>query len=85
MVVYRYDAWGRVISTTSSLAVTLGKHNPFRYRGYIYDRETGLYYLRSRSYNLTVGRFMNADTLLEIHGELLSANIYSYCENSSIA
>ena len=61
VVEYQYDAWGKAISMTGSLAETLGKRNPFRYRGYVYDEETGLYYLRSRYYNPTVGRFVNAD------------------------
>lgn len=37
-----------LISKTGSLAATIGTLNPFRYRGYVYDEETGLYYLRSR-------------------------------------
>lgn len=48
VVQYAYDAWGRMISKTGSLASTLGSLNPFRYRGYVFDEETGLYYLRSR-------------------------------------
>ena len=51
MVEYVYDAWGNPISKTGTLAATLGTLNPFRYRGYVYDEETGLYYLRSRYYN----------------------------------
>ena len=51
MVEYVYDAWGYLISKTGTMAATLGTVNPFRYRGYVYDEETGLYYLRSRYYN----------------------------------
>ena len=51
VVEYGYDAWGNSISKTGSLAATIGTLNPFRYRGYVYDEETGLYYLRSRYYN----------------------------------
>ena len=39
MVSYSYDAWGKPISKTGTLATTLGKLNPFRYRGYIFDEE----------------------------------------------
>ncbi len=53
-VEYRYDAWGKPISTTGSLTTTLGELNPFRYRGYVWDLETELYYLRSRYYNSIV-------------------------------
>ena len=82
VVEYQYDAWGKAISTTGSLAATLGKRNPFRYRGYVYDEETELYYLRSRYYNPAVGRFMNADT--RVNGTGSAANVYCYCNNSSI-
>ena len=51
VVEYTYDAWGRPLSKTGTKADTLGTLNPFRYRGYVYDEETGLYYLRSRYYN----------------------------------
>ncbi len=51
VVEYKYDAWGKPLSTTDTLAGTLGKENPFRYRGYLYDDETGYYYLRSRYYD----------------------------------
>ena len=43
VVEYAYDSWGKPLSTTGSLASTLGKDNPFRYRGYVYDEETGFY------------------------------------------
>ena len=61
MVSYTYDAWGKMISKTGTLATTLGTLQPFRYRGYIFDEETGLYYLRSRYYNPNLCRFINAD------------------------
>ena len=44
VVEYVYDAWGYPISKTGSLAATIGTLNPFRYRGYVYDEETKLYY-----------------------------------------
>ena len=43
------------------MATTLGTLQPFRYRGCIFDEETGLYYLRSRYYNPNLCRFINAD------------------------
>ena len=36
------------MSTDGTMASTLGAANPLRYRGYVYDTETGLYYLSSR-------------------------------------
>ena len=50
VVSYTYDAWGKLLSTTGTMASTLGAYNPLRYRGYFYDTETGLYYLMSRYY-----------------------------------
>ena len=48
VVSYTYDAWGKILTVTGSKANTIGKYNPLRYRGYVYDTETGLYYLGSR-------------------------------------
>ena len=72
-----YDSWGKVLSTTGSMAGTLGAIQPFRYRGYVYDEETGLYYLRSRYYNPSIGRFLNADNRILI-------NLYRYCKNTPV-
>ena len=77
VVEYTYDAWGKVLSTIGSMANTLGLIQPFRYRGYVYDVETGLYYLRSRYYNPEWQRFLNADAIIE-------ANIYVYCNNCPV-
>ena len=80
---YTYDAWGRVISATGALA----NLNPFRYRGYYYDSETGLYYLQSRYYDPETGRFINADdeTILD-YGlcDIGQYNMFAYCFNSPL-
>ena len=81
VVKYTYDAWGKPLSVTGSLANTIGYYNPFRYRGYVYDVETGLYYLRSRYYNPSWGRFVNAD---EITSEFITCrvdNCFAYCND----
>ena len=75
VVSYGYDAWGSPLWCTGELAETLGKVQPFRYRGYVFDEETGLYYLRSRYYNPRWGRFVNADTIV-------ANNLFLYCLNS---
>lgn len=61
VVEYTYDAWGNPLSVTGTGATTIGQKNPFRYRGYFYDIETGLYYLQSRYYSPKIGRFICAD------------------------
>ncbi len=58
--------------------------NPYRYRGYRYDTETGLYYLNSRYYNPEWGRFLNIDAIGGNIGALLSHNIFAYCSNNPI-
>ena len=83
VVSYGYDAWGAPLWCTGELAETLVKVQPFRYRGYVFDEETGLYYLRSRYYNPGWGRFANADALIGA-GKLLSHNLFAYCSNCSV-
>ena len=77
VVSYVYDAWGAPIGKSGSMAETLGSVQPFRYRGYVFDEETGLYYLRSRYYNPWWGRFVNADCIY-------SANCFAYCGNTPV-
>ncbi|WP_346938633.1 RHS repeat-associated core domain-containing protein [uncultured Clostridium sp.] len=62
----------------------LGEKNPYRYRGYRYDTETGYYYLQSRYYNPEIGKFINADALGGNVGALLSHNIFAYCNNNPV-
>ena len=84
VVEYAYDSWGRQIFCTGSLANTLGNLNPFRYRGYVYDEETGLCYLQTRYYDPEVGRFINADSYISMGKGILGNNIYAYCGNNPI-
>ncbi len=85
-VSYTYDAWGRLLDTAGALESTLGKVNPLRYRGYVYDEETGLYYLGSRYYDPGVGRFICADdvSLLGANGTFTSLNLFAYCLNNPV-
>ena len=84
VVTYTYDTWGNPLSTTGSMAATLGEQNPLRYRGYVYDTETGLYYLQSRYYNPGWGRFINADSVLAIGAEISTYNAFAYCGNNPV-
>ncbi|MCA1032993.1 RHS repeat-associated core domain-containing protein, partial [Bacillus timonensis] len=76
--------WGQLISITGTLKDTVGVQNPYRYRGYRYDSETGLYYLNARYYNPEWGRFLNADRYGGSTGVLLSHNVYAYTENNPV-
>ena len=80
---YEYDAWGNIISTTDTSGVSISTRNPFRYRGYYYDSETGLYYLQSRYYDPEIGRFISADASLN-GTSVIGCNLYSYCENNPV-
>ena len=80
---YAYDAWGSIVSQTGTLSSTVGEANPFRYRGYYLDSETGLYYLQSRYYDATVGRFLNADILID-RRSISGSNLYIYCTNNPV-
>lgn len=59
VVTYTYNAWGKIMSMTGNMELAV--NNPFRYRGYYYDVESGLYYLNSRYYDPQTGRFINAE------------------------
>ncbi|MDD7635689.1 MAG: RHS repeat-associated core domain-containing protein [Clostridiales bacterium] len=87
---YIYDTWGNTVSVTdaSGNAITSTTHianiNPIRYRGYYWDKETGLYYLQSRYYDTVTWRFINADELLGLNGEGARYNLFAYCGNNPV-
>ena len=87
VVRYQYNSWGKVTSTQDTSGVSLATLNPFRYRKYVYDPETGLYCLGSRYYDPEVGRFVNADDTDVIFvkpQELYHKNLYVYCDNNPV-
>ena len=82
---YQYDAWGNVLAITGPYAYSIGKINPIRYRGYYYDTETGFYYLQSRYYDPSIGRFINADDFASTSQGFLGHNMFAYCGNNPIS
>ena len=84
VVTYNYDAWGNILSISGTKASTIGRYNPFRYRGYYYDTETGFYYLNSRYYDPSSGRFLNADVYINGNGDLIGFNMFAYCGNNPV-
>ena len=61
--------------------------NPFRYRGYYFDVETGWYYLNARYYDPNVGRFLSPDlpdTLSADFENFAQYNLYTYCFNNPV-
>lgn len=79
---YEYDAWGNEL--TASGDNTILSLNPFTYRGYQFDRETGLYYLQSRYFNPQWCQFINADTNLDTQTSIIGTNIFAYCDNNPV-
>ncbi len=82
LVTYAYDVWGNVTIITGD--ETLADINPIRYRGYYFDRESGLYYLNTRYYNSEIGRFMSLDEAVAIINSTDNYNLYAYCCNNPV-
>lgn len=75
---YHYDPWGKLISSH-------GMDQPFRYAGYYYDKETGLYYLKNRYYSPTLGRFLTKDSLKYVNQKVPETiNLYAYAYNNPV-
>ena len=83
VVEYHYDAWGNILSIEGDYKAGLGVRNPLRYRGYVYDTETGLYYVSSRYYDPEIGRWINADSIIGVD-DILGNNLFAYCDNNSV-
>lgn len=84
IVKYTYDAYGNILSVVDNSNINLAEINPFRYRSYYYDTETGMYYLNSRYYDSNIGRFINADNVLYSGDYTISHNLFVYCNNNFI-
>ena len=85
VVKYANDARGKLLSTTGSLASTIGALNPFKYKGYYYDQESGMYYCKSRYYVPDWCRWLNADNFNYLEFDNLNnCNAFAYCENDPV-
>ena len=83
---YHYDAYGNhvVVNHTDE---RIGDVNPFRYRGYYFDSETGWYYLNARYYSPAWGRFISPDELSildETKSQINGLNLYMYCGDNPV-
>ena len=89
VVEYKYDAWGKptLVRTLTTAYEALAELNPFRYRGYVYDEETGLYYALNRFWNAYWQKFIIADdmdTVATMLMDLTDKNPYAYCDNNPV-
>ena len=72
---YVYDAFGNLVADAGSTP------NDYLYNGQQADSETGLYYLRERYYDPTVGRFLGLDPVAGDPRAPLSLHRYTYAGN----
>ncbi|MBR2970529.1 MAG: hypothetical protein IKC48_01890, partial [Clostridia bacterium] len=81
---YEYDAWGNCETITNVNG--MADINPFRYRGYYMDVETGYYYLQSRYYDPVLRRFISSDNygLISTLAESGDINMFAYCGNNPV-
>ena len=71
--------------TINTSADFIGNINPFRYRGYYWDRDLGLYHLQTRYYDPVIGRFISPDSYEYLDPESFGGlNLYCYCLNNPI-
>ena len=90
---YSYDAWGNYTlneyldeeSYYENLDKFVIDNNPFRYKGYYYDVETGLFWLSSRYYSPELCRFISPDSVDYLDPSSINGlNLYAYCNNDPI-
>ena len=83
---YTYtDAWGNfTVSYSNGGGSTGAQYNPFRYRGYYYDTDLGMYYLQSRYYDAKICRFISADGYTSTGQGILGNNMFAYCNNDPV-
>ena len=90
VVKYVYNAWGehKVLNpdgTENTSASFIGNVNPFRYRGYYYDKALKFYYLVTRYYDPVVGRFISQDSFDYADPDTINGlNLYAYCGNNPV-
>ena len=87
---YIYDAWGnhQVLDASgieNTSADFIGNINPYRYRGYLYDTDSGLYYCNARYYSPDLCRWISPDSIEYLDSNTIGGlNLYCYCMNNPI-
>jgi RHS repeat-associated protein len=77
---YSYDAWGKVTARDASGSVIASSaiSAPWLFTGRRFDKESGLYHYRARTYSAELGRFLQMDPIKFDAGD---PNIFRYCGN----
>ena len=87
---YKYDVWGNCTvcnpdGTINTAEDFIGNVNPFRYRGYYWDKHAEMYFLQTRWYDPSVCRFISPDSHEYLDPASFSGlNLYVYCLNNPI-
>jgi RHS repeat-associated protein len=68
----------------SHIGTTGNVENPYRYAGYRWDAETGLYYLNARYYAPEIGRFITRDAFHGFEDDPASLNWYNYAHSNPV-
>ena len=87
---YEYDPFGNhkvlnasgVVNTSGTF---IGNINPFRYKGYYYDVETGLFMMGHRYYSPELCRFIQPSNISSLNPHSINGlNLYCYANNNPI-
>ncbi len=88
VVSYEYDGFGNITKEAGTVLTGDGKllkdANPFKYSSYIFDDETGYYYLKARYYDPKIGRFISTDSFKDHFDTPIHQNVYLYCLNNPV-
>ncbi len=75
---FDYDAYGNLLAGAPTDA------NLYRYTAQPWDPDLGLYYLRARYYQPTLGRFLTGDSYEGSQTDPLSLHKYLYCQGDPV-
>ena len=85
VAIYNYDAYGNTTvlnpdGTENTSSSFIGHINPFRYRSYYYDEESGYYYCNHRYYVPFIYRWLTMDDLSYLDSSSINGiNLFAYC------
>lgn len=85
LVGYESNAYGNTYVYFDNSANSLAEINPFRYKGYYFDKESQMFYCTTRYYVPEWCRWLNIDNPLFIENEYSSTNnLFCYCKNNPV-
>ncbi len=80
---YEYSAYGKCTITQN--VNNIATINPFRFKCYYYDEESGMYYCHTRYFVPEWGRWLNADNPNFLQFDNINGlNLFAYCNNNPV-